>query len=303
MDVRTGIWIVLALLVVVIALLIGMAVRLARGPAPAGQSAPGQSGEDGAARGQIAIWVISLSGIGLLVVSIAVIAVAWAKGGDPEKTTTMVFNALLPLLGTWVGTVIAYYFSSANYEAARRGVPDLVKHLTPAEKLASVPVKQAMMVRQRMKVISLPVAANATANTIAAAAGNVRLQDHVFPLLQGPVTRVPVLAQNNVFLYIIHQSMLYKFIYDRTTQPPAEGAPAFNPAQATLQHFLDHPGMRDLVSKSAAFVPEAASLADAKAAMEKVQDCQDVFVTSSGQADQPVLGWLTNSDIIDNTKV
>ena len=45
---------------------------------------------------------------------------------------------------------------------------------------------------------------------------------------------------------------------------------------------------------SFAVVSEDATLADAKAAMESVRDCLDVFVTKSGTKDEPVLGWVTN---------
>jgi predicted lipoprotein len=251
------------------------------------------------ARSQLARWLIICSGIGLVVVSIVVIY--FAKAADTDKTSTMVFNTLVPLFGTWVGTVIAFYFSSANYKAATDGVRDLVKQLTPAEKLASVPVTQAMISRQNMKVVTLQTTANAAQAAIDTAADAKNLQTDINPMLRGQnaVSRIPVLDQNDVSMFIIHESLLYQY-----------GAVADNPpdvpiaAQRTLRNFLNYNNnsMRDRVSNTRAFVSASASLADAKTAMDKVNGCQDVFVTQTGQSTEPVLGMLTNVDILNYAK-
>ena len=39
------------------------------------------------------------------------------------------------------------------------------------------------------------------------------------------------------------------------------------------------------------------TVADAKAAMEQIQGCQDVIVTETGDRVEPVIGWLSNIDI------
>ena len=60
--------------------------------------------------------------------------------------------------------------------------------------------------------------------------------------------------------------------------------------------------MPDLVEKSLGFVSVKATLGDAKATMEKTKNCQDVFVTENGRADEPVIGWLPNTDISKHAK-
>jgi hypothetical protein len=65
----------------------------------------------------------------------------------------------------------------------------------------------------------------------------------------------------------------------------------------TLKDFLDDPEVRNMVSNTLAFVNIKATLADAKAKMEAVSGCQDVFVTEDGTHNTPVKGWLTNVDI------
>jgi hypothetical protein len=46
-----------------------------------------------------------------------------------------------------------------------------------------------------------------------------------------------------------------------------------------------------------AFVGSGAVVADARAAMRSVEGCNDVFVTASGKKEDPVIGWLTNTDL------
>lgn len=44
--------------------------------------------------------------------------------------------------------------------------------------------------------------------------------------------------------------------------------------------------------------PAAATMADAKAIMSSFANCRDVFVTENGQRSEPVIGWVTNVDIV-----
>src|SRR5262245_33908665 len=60
--------------------------------------------------------------VGIVGASIAVIGaistVAIVLSNDRAGTSRLVFAAVLPLLGTWVGTVLAFYFARENLEAA-----------------------------------------------------------------------------------------------------------------------------------------------------------------------------------------
>jgi hypothetical protein len=110
-------------------------------------------------------------------------------------------------------------------------------------------------------------------------------------MLKGTVTRVPIFDHTGAVKYVIHESSLYKFIAEKSM------AGQFDAATSTLEDFLGHPGMRELVADSLAFVAESATLIDAKIKMDATKHCQDVFVTENGQADEPVKGWLTNTKI------
>jgi hypothetical protein len=70
------------------------------------------------------------------------------------QTAQYVFSAVLPLLGTWVGTVLAHYFQKENLTAATHSITSLVSKVTGAEKLQSVPVKSVMIRPERIKTLA-----------------------------------------------------------------------------------------------------------------------------------------------------
>lgn len=47
------------------------------------------------------------------------------------------------------------------------------------------------------------------------------------------------------------------------------------------------------------FVKKDATLLDAKKAMDAIPECFDVFITENGKKNEPVLGMITNSKILE----
>lgn len=115
--------------------------------------------------------------------------------------------------------------------------------------------------------------------------------EQLYDKYQGIVTRLPVLDSTGIVLYIIHQSLLYRYIASKTIHPTGGQPP--HVANDTLEDFLNS-DMRDYVEKSLTFVPLSATVAEAKRKMDATKNCQDVFVTESGGSNEPVVGWLTN---------
>jgi hypothetical protein len=69
---------------------------------------------------------------------------------------------------------------------------------------------------------------------------------------------------------------------------------------ATLEKLItDTPSL----ATSVAIVPEDATLADARALMDALPKCQDVFVTAGGKKDGVVRGWVTNVIIQQNSEI
>lgn len=244
---------------------------------PASNDQPGQPPEIT----EIAKLVLGISGIGILVIA-AVALVGAALSDEPEQfkdTSQLVFNSLLPLLGTWVGTVLAYYFSRKNFESASQSVERMVT-LTTEQRLGQLLVQKEMLRPGQITVFQI-------------APGNspkdVLLKDLRIKL-GDKITRIPVVDSNGVVLYIVHQSGLFKFIAEKAL---AGGA---NIEKLTLQDLVDDAELKNWVT-NIVYIPESASVADAKKKMDDQKGCQDLIVTQTGGNAEPMLGWMTNVDI------
>jgi hypothetical protein len=101
-------------------------------------------------RGTIALIVLISSIGGLLGVAIVIIH-------KDSTNTTNIFNALLPVFSTWVGTLLAFYFSKDNFEAATKSVTNLANKISGTnERLQQITVKDKMRLRKDMEVY-LPI--------------------------------------------------------------------------------------------------------------------------------------------------
>lgn len=67
-------------------------------------------------RDYIALLVIAVGILGITAVAVA--AIVFARDSERANTTMAVFTALLPVVGTWIGTVLAFYFAKENFQAA-----------------------------------------------------------------------------------------------------------------------------------------------------------------------------------------
>jgi hypothetical protein len=236
-------------------------------------------------RSAVARWVLIVSGI--VLVSSAAVLVTMAT--DRSAAADRAFSMLVPMIGTWIGTVIAYYFSGENFVKASQSVSKLVDQIT-TEKLKTIPVTQAMIPRANVKFVQLPAGNDESA---------VNFKSGLIDLYVDPVTRLPVLDDQGRVKYIIHQSLVYKYLAD---QALSAGTTPFNVATQSLKDFLDHGTIRTVAANTLAFVQENATLADAKSRMEAMSDCQDVFVTSDATNSKPMIGWLPNTEITKRSR-
>jgi hypothetical protein len=236
---------------------------------------------------------------------------------DTDKIMT-IFTTVVALVGTWVGTILAFYFSRENFEAAAKSsaatTAALVKQLTPGEKLAATLVKDKMIKRSEMFFVRTP---NESINL------TKTLEDLE---KTGKGNRIPLLDENDKPVCVLHRSTIVEYLFKKTrsiappdapanpviqsppvvVSPPAAGLPpaAIDPATLTMKDLMadweKDPKLTEMLKNSFALVKESANLGDAKAAMDSRKGCQDVFVTKTGSGNEPVLGWVTNVTISEN---
>jgi len=223
--------------------------------------------------------VISLGAVALL----GGISIRKGDAGAAKDILTMI----LPMIGTWVGTVLAFYFGKEQLEAATRSVTAIARELTPEEKLRSLKVTTKMIPRAEARVFTEEPS-------------NLKLLDAVAALDKDKKgNRIPVLAVDGQPLHVIHRSAVDRFI----SKNAAAGKTPDQLKALTLADLLQDPDFKDITKATFAVVPQTATLADAKRAMESLPWCQDVFVSQTGARTEPVVGWITNAIIEANSRV
>ncbi len=100
--------------------------------------------------------------------------------------------------------------------------------------------------------------------------------------------RIPILLDTNAVKYVVHESTLTAYAVFTKAEPTDAAAFAFG-----VGDLLESPMGASITA--IAFVPPTATLAAARASMAAIPGANDVFVTATGQATEPVVGWLTNT--------
>ena len=241
------------------------------------------SAADQNTRNRIAFW-ITFGGL-IAVTILGIFVIGFAKGatnrGDAAK---LVFGSLLPLLGTWVGTVLAFYFAKANFESAAKNTKDL---LGMTERLRSTPVESVMLKMSDPSVVKKTLVPPEKPESL-------KIAELVKIMRDNRRHRLPVLNSDSSPLFVIHLSTLTDFISTQALSPTAAAKPVTDLTISDLQ-TVDAQLYQQILAWTC--VKLGATLAEAKLAMETVPNCSDVFVTTSGRNSDPVVGWITNVEI------
>src|SRR6266849_4165538 len=81
---------------------------------------------------------VSLFGITLLA------AIVLYKDWNDKDMVRYVFASIIPLLASWMGTILAFYFSKENFMAATQSVTDLTRTVTGIERLKNISATDKM---------------------------------------------------------------------------------------------------------------------------------------------------------------
>src|SRR6266487_2924079 len=164
-----------------------------------------------------------------------------------------VLGVLLPVIGAWVGTVLAFYFGQGSFEAASRSAANLVRQLSPREKLQAERAGHAMMKINDVTAFKIP--ADKTEGDITIR----QLIDDGFERDKSqPRQRLPILDAQGRGKYVLHRSTIDAFV------APKKHPPEVDETTLTLKDLLEDPKLKDFIVNSFMPVPESATLADAK---------------------------------------
>lgn len=233
------------------------------------------------ARTWLAIFVLGFSIVGVITLGWVMISNATEK----DEASRYVLASVLPLLGTWVGTVLAYYFSKDNFEAATRSTKEL---LGINEKLAAIPVTDVMISEGDML--------KATEDDD----GKIVLKEWLEKIdAEKKGQRLPIFSPKTKARYVIHRSVFNDFIASKAII----GTPKSDLEKLTLKDLVtEKPALKSVIESFGA-VKQDATLDKVKVIMEQSKDTQDVFVTKNGKVDGTVVGWITNVIVDEHSKV
>ncbi|MGI9547265.1 MAG: CBS domain-containing protein [Flavobacteriaceae bacterium] len=217
-------------------------------------------------RDWLSIIIIAISSIVLGIVGYKIIA-----QGDTEDYQ-YVYSSLLPLIGTWVGAVLAFYFGRENYEVASKGYEKIIQKLSP-DVLDDVLVSQIMIAKKTMVSQNWEDIKDQT------------VQKTIEFLIGIDKSRLPVLDEKGSIKYIIHDSLLSK--------PMKQGGAAM--AANTTQNMVSFVKNFEGIIDNIVWVDENDILENTRKKMNETPNCKDVFVKN---AQGELVGWLTDTLIL-----
>ena len=227
-------------------------------------------------------WIVGLGVGGVILVS--VVAIKYADSDNKDEMACLVFASTLPLLGTWIGTVLAFYFARENLTAASQTTLNALQLAGTFNE--DLPVSALMTPLEKIRPIRRV--------TSREAAGDLKLSE----MYDGPngmkryaQSRVPIVTEDgSAPLYVVHEPDLDNYAQQVATR--LEDLPD----DATLAQLIAQDEKLKKAVETFVTVGPKATVADARQELQRVSECKDVFVTESGTATGTVLGWLTNSD-------
>lgn len=238
---------------------------------------PAASVADGTIRDRLALLVLGVGTAAIVVLSIGVIiAFTVLAYRDPElekrfdSLLMSVFTAVLPVFATWVGTVIAFYFSNESFRQAAQSAREAAGALQPGPRVAErmIPYKNiAKIEADPATVLSLPM-------------GEITKQ------FNDAITRVLIFTPARLPRYIV-----------RKTRLPQTWVGAKDPQNPTLNDYLTLNGNANLEdAKLFAWAAESDTVDAGRAAILKAKS-KDLFVTLTGTQSEAVLGWVPDDKL------
>lgn len=234
-------------------------------------------------RDRLARMVVFGSFLTLFLLVAALVGLTFSESPAMSEAAKNAFTAILPVLAGWVGTVLAFYFSAASQDASL----DKVLNQSVAGRVGS-----GALVSEKMIPFSSIKALQELNQDNRPQTITVEKLSEAFntELTTGVKATRLIFVEAGVFKYMLHIGTFNAFVVKNG---------GFDAAKVkTLADMLSDEETLRQISKLVVFVSAATTLGDAKLALDKVSGAQDIIVTGSGNSTGPMLGWLSNVDLI-----
>jgi len=241
----------------------------------------------------ITVWaLIAILAMAFLTILVAGINAILAPGKEATvqffDVAKYVLGVLLPVVGAWVGTVLAFYFGQGSFEAASESAANLVRQLSPREKLQAEAAGKAMMKINDVTTFKIPpdkTDANITIRKL--------IDDGFEKDKSHPRQRLPILDAKGTGKYVLHRSTIDAFV------APKKRPPDVDESTLSLKDLLEDSKVKNYILNSFLPLDSNATLADAKDLLDKNPQCLDILVTQDGTKNGIVVGWITNVMVLN----
>jgi hypothetical protein len=197
-----------------------------------------------------------------------------------KENTMTIFNIVLPVIATWVGTVLAFYFGKQNYEAASQQALAATKQVS-TDDVGDKPVTAIMMPFKDIVCYIIPQGTKDDTGV---------MLSFVSDKITSIISRVPILNSDLSPKYMIHKKDIDDYNGRQTKRPDSAD---------TLAKFIGEEkssGIEFGENNRFVVVSSQTKVDDAKKRMDKA-NCKDIFVTENGNATEPLIGWIPDSKL------
>ena len=225
------------------------------------------------------------------------------EGKDDQSFVRIkeMFNILLPVIGTWMGTLLAFYFSKDNFAAASQQAKDLAESMNGTDQILEV-----------LKVTDVMIRPNAAMLLVLDDLADFKKQSLtslIKKMTESQSERMPILQKGTMkFIFLLYRTTIERFILGYTDSDiKVNGKSPLQdlPKNLTVNDMFDsdYALFKSIQNLKYGFLPITATLDKVKAAMEDNSICQDVFITQNGNKDEKVEGWITNNLVIEKAEL
>jgi hypothetical protein len=211
------------------------------------------------------------------------------------------FNILLPVIGTWMGTLLAFYFSKDNFAAASQQAKELAESMNPTDQILEVQKVTDVMIKPNDAMLLLL--------DDLADFKKQYLNDLIGKMAETQSERMPILQKDTLkFIFLIYRTTIERFklgYLDGSIVVPGKTPLTHSEKTLTVNDMYesDYALFKLIQGLKYSFLPLTATLDKVKAAMQDNSICQDVFITQNGIRDEKVEGWITNNLVIEKAEL
>lgn len=242
-----------------------------------GSAAPARDGAVDHNRDRIARYVVTAGTLSISGIALTIIIAIAIKGGNWEERALSIFASVLPVFSTWVGTVLAFYFTNESRRQAAVEAREARGAADEGEPITRPGIMVPFDAIPRLELTSAQIAGRDTK----VAAEELALKT-VTALFGAGIRRVVIFDDKKAPVFVVHRSGLpddLNLVLDSDT----------------LSDYLDEGSNRD-AARNFAPAPATGTVTDARRLVE-LRRVTDLFVTDHGRNDEPTIGWVPDANL------